>query len=66
MLNRNISILALLLFGLLFTTQSYAADKSSLAETATNPIGSLIQVQLQDQYNWDNYNADGYSKEENL
>ena len=34
---------------------------SSLAAAATNPIGNLIQLQLQDQYNWSNYNSDGYS-----
>jgi len=34
---------------------------SSLAEAATNPIGNLVQLQLQNQYNWDNYNSDGYS-----
>ena len=33
----------------------------SLAETATNPIGNLIQVQIQDQYNFNNHNSDGYS-----
>lgn len=33
----------------------------NLAEAATNPIGNLIQFQLQDQYNWSNYNSDGYS-----
>ncbi len=34
---------------------------TSLAAAATNPIGNLIQFQLQDQYNWSNYNSDGYS-----
>jgi hypothetical protein len=34
---------------------------SSLAAAATNPIANLIQVQFQDQYNWSNHNADGYS-----
>ena len=38
-----------------------AAEKGSLAEAATNPIGNLIQLQIQDQYNWDNNNSDGYS-----
>ncbi len=33
----------------------------NLAEAATNPIGNLIQVQIQDQYNWSNHNSDGYS-----
>jgi hypothetical protein len=33
----------------------------NLADAATNPIGNLIQVQIQDQYNWSNHNSDGYS-----
>ncbi len=34
---------------------------ASLAEAATNPIGNLVQLQLQDQFNFSNYNSDGYS-----
>ena len=37
------------------------ADHSSLAETATNPLGSLVQFQMIDQYNWETYNSDGPS-----
>jgi hypothetical protein len=33
----------------------------NLAEAATNPIANLMQFQLQDSYNWDNYNSSGYS-----
>jgi hypothetical protein len=36
---------------------------ASLAEAATNPIANLVQFQLQNQYNWDNYNSSGYSNE---
>ncbi len=35
----------------------------SLAEAATNPLANLIQFQLQNQYNWDVDNGDGYSNE---
>lgn len=35
----------------------------SLAETATNPVGNLIQLQIQDAYSWSNYESDcGSSK----
>ena len=34
---------------------------ASLAEAATNPIANLVQFQLQNEYNWDNYNSNGYS-----
>ena len=37
------------------------ADHTSLAETATNPLGSLVQFQMIDQYNWETYNSDGPS-----
>ena len=37
------------------------AHADSLAETATNPIGNLVQLQIQDQYNFSNYNSDGGS-----
>ena len=37
------------------------AQADSLAETATNPIGNLVQLQFQDRYNWSNYNSDGAS-----
>jgi hypothetical protein len=33
----------------------------NLAEAATNPIANLMQFQLQDTYNWENHNSDGYS-----
>lgn len=33
----------------------------SLAEKATNPIANLVQLQLQNQYNWDNHDSSGYS-----
>ena len=33
----------------------------NLAEAATNPISNLMQFQLQNTYNWKNYNAQGYS-----
>ena len=34
---------------------------SNLANAATNPIANLVQFQLQNQYNWDNANSNGYS-----
>jgi hypothetical protein len=34
-----------------------------LTQKATNPIGDLIQVQLQNQFNWDNYESDGWSNQ---
>jgi hypothetical protein len=34
---------------------------ANLAEAATNPIAALMQFQVQDTYNWENYNSDGYS-----
>ncbi len=42
-----------------FSTSAAFAD--GLAETATNPVGNLIQLQMQDAYNWSNYESDGYS-----
>jgi hypothetical protein len=39
-----------------------AGSKSgSLAEAATNPIANLMQIQLQNTYNWENHNSDSYS-----
>lgn len=38
-----------------------AAHADNLAEAATNPIGNMVQMSFQDQYNWSNYNSDGYS-----
>ena len=40
-----------------------AKDNShhDLAGKATNPLGNLMSIQLQYQYNWDNNNSDGYS-----
>lgn len=39
-----------------------AGSKSgSLAEAATNPVANLIQFQVQDVYNFENSNSDGYS-----
>jgi hypothetical protein len=35
----------------------------NLAEAATNPIAPMVQLQLQDAYNWENHNSDGYSNE---
>ncbi len=37
------------------------AFAGSLAEKATNPVGDLIQLQIQDAYNWSNYESDSYS-----
>ena len=34
---------------------------ANLAAAATNPIANLVQFQLQNAYNWDNSNSDGYS-----
>jgi len=34
---------------------------NGLAEAATNPVGNLIQLQIQYTYNWSNYESDGYS-----
>jgi hypothetical protein len=33
----------------------------NLAEAATNPIANLLQVQVQNQFNWENHGVDGYS-----
>jgi len=41
------------------TPGSVLAD--SLAETATNPLGNLSQLQMIDQFNWATYNSDGPS-----
>lgn len=51
------------LWGLAITLSLSAgiAQADSLAEKATNPIGNLIQLQLQDQYNFTNHNSEGYS-----
>ena len=38
-----------------------AGGGHSLAEKATNPIANLIQLQLQNQYNWENHKSSGYS-----
>lgn len=34
---------------------------ANLAAAATNPIAPMVQFQLQDTYNWKNYNSNGYS-----
>jgi hypothetical protein len=44
---------------LALTPSSVLAE--SLAEKATNPLGSLVQFQMIDQYNWETYNSDGPS-----
>ncbi len=36
------------------------AKAGNLAEAATNPIAPMIQFQVQDVYNWENHNSDGY------
>jgi hypothetical protein len=36
---------------------------ANLAEAATNPLANLVQLQLQDQYNWENHNSSGYSNQ---
>ena len=33
----------------------------NLAEAATNPIANLMQFQVQETYNWENHNSDGYA-----
>jgi len=38
-----------------------ALAASNLAEKATNPIADLIQLQIQDQFNWKNHNIDSSS-----
>jgi hypothetical protein len=43
------------------SVQPNKQPESSLAEAATNPIANLMQFQLQDTYNWKNYNSDGYA-----
>jgi len=48
------------------TAPATAAPKSKegdLAAAATNPVANLMQLQLQDQYNWSNHNSDGYSNQ---
>jgi hypothetical protein len=41
-----------------------AGSKSgNLAEAATNPIANLIQFQVQNVFNWENHNSDGYSND---
>lgn len=52
-------LMAAIIIMLSFSTNIAFAD--GLAETATNPVGNLIQLQFQDAYNWSNYNSDGYS-----
>jgi len=50
-----VAIFVILRFG------ASTAFAESLAETATNPVGNLIQLQIQDAYSWSNYESDGYS-----
>lgn len=40
---------------------SSVSAQDSLAEKATNPLGSLIQLQLINQYNWETYSVGGVS-----
>jgi len=37
------------------------APAANLAAAATNPIAPMVQFQLQNTYNWENYNSSGYS-----
>jgi hypothetical protein len=46
-----------LALGLSFGPQASA----DLAEAATNPVANLVQFRLQNQYSWENYNADSWS-----
>jgi hypothetical protein len=52
-------ILTVATFGL--SSGSVLADHNDLAEAATNPLGSLIQLQLINQYNWETYSVGGVS-----
>ncbi len=54
-------LIHLLMLAILLGLCTGKVSADSLAETATNPVGNLIQLQLQDQYNWSNYESDGYS-----
>ena len=52
------------LMAAIFIMLSFGASTAfaeSRAETATNPVGNLIQLQIQDAYSWSNYESDGYS-----
>ena len=43
------------------TAEPPTGGHANLAAAATNPVANLIQFQIQDQYNWSNYNSSGYS-----
>jgi len=43
------------------TAEPPTGGHQNLAEAATNPIANLMQMQLQDTYNFENHNASGYS-----
>ena len=40
---------------------THPGGAASLGEAATNPIAPLMQLQLQNTYNWKNHNSDSYS-----
>lgn len=54
---RRTAALMGLALGLSFGPQASA----DLAEAATNPVANLVQFRLQNQYSWENYNADSWS-----
>ena len=37
------------------------SNAANLAAAATNPVAAMMQFQLQNTYNWKNYNSEGYS-----
>ena len=68
LMSRSLAVLCAAMIVLSLTaTSTMAADAKpkggggNLAATATNPVANLIQFQVQDIYNWDNSNSNGYS-----
>lgn len=45
------------------TAEPPTGGHANLAAAATNPVANLIQLQIQDQYSWENHNSDGYSND---
>lgn len=43
------------------TAEPPTGGHNNLAEAATNPIANLMQMQVQDTYNFENHNSSGYS-----
>ena len=43
------------------TAEPPTGGHANLAAAATNPVANLVQCQIQDEYNWSNYNSSGES-----